>query len=253
MKNNQFEAYNFFIPLVSCAIGLIIIWSSFNWASFTKGVQISRIEITGNKLVSLDEYKNLVLPFYGNSIFSIDLRKITRTMERHTNVQSAQVSRKLPNGICIEILERIPIAMLNSKPPLLLDKQGVLFPLRGSFGDYSIPVLSHFTPVGNNSTMLSQTQSKSMDSAKKILQFLLDENKSLYNNISELRLNTDDNFELILFEQPTKIVLGKQYLTERIKILLKFNEQLQIYKKRITDFKNLDFRFNRQIIAREWV
>jgi cell division septal protein FtsQ len=253
MKNNQFEVFKFFIPLISCGIGLILILSSYNWASYTKNIQFSRIEITGNKLVPLEEYENLVLPFHGNSIFSIELSEITRTMERHTNVLSAKVSRKLPNGICIEIIERNPIAMVNSKPPLLLDKQGVLFPLRGNFADYSVPVLSHFTPVRNNSTILSQTQSKSIDSAKKILQYLLDENKSLYNNISEVRLNTDDDFELILFEQPTKIVLGKQHLTERIKILIKFNEQLQIYRKRITDFKNLDFRFNRQIIAREWV
>ena len=149
--------------------------------------------------------------------------------------------------------ERKPIAIVNFKPPLFLDTHGILFPLRGSFGDYSIPILSRFTPLWNDDTKCRQIQSKSLNSAKQFLQFLLDENQIFYKNISELRLNTDDDFEIILLDQPTKVVLGKKQITEKIKILLNFNEQLHVYQKRITDFKNLDLRFNSQIIAKEWI
>ena len=158
-----------------------------------------------------------------------------------------------PNGLLIEITERQPIAMVNASPPMLLDRHGILFPLRGTFSDYTIPILSHFVATENSYYKINKNQSKSMTAAKIILHFLADEHPRLFENISELRLNNQDDFEIILLEQPTKVVLGKNQLIKKLNVLMKFKNQLQLFNKNITDYKKLDLRYDRQIVAREWI
>ena len=34
---------------------------------------------------------------------------------------------------------------------------------------------------------------------------------------------------------------------------MKFKNQLQLFNKNITDYKKLDLRYDRQIVAREWI
>ena len=250
MKKYNFPLF-FIVPLAS-GLFILLIWSSFKWASFSKNINISNIKITGNELIPVEEYRNLIESINGASTFSVDLRNISSKLEKHSHVSSARVSRLFPNGLLIEITERQPIAMVNASPPMLLDRHGFLFPLKGSLSDYSIPVLSHFVATDNSYHTINKSQSKSIAAAKQILHFLADEHPHLFQNISELRLNNQEDFEIILLEQPTKVVLGKNHLIKKLNVLLNFNNQLQFLQKNITDYKNLDLRYDRQIIAREW-
>ena len=252
MKKKKYNIPLFIIfPLVS-GLFILLIWSSFKWASFSKNIKISSIKITGNELVPVEEYRNLIESFNGASTFSVDLRKISSILENCSHVKSARVSHTFPNGLLVEINERKPIAMVNATPPLFLDRQGFLFPLRGSFSDYSLPVLSHFLATENSYHNINKNHSKSMIAAKQILHFLADKHPPLFDNISELRLNHQEDFEIILIEQPTKVILGKNQLAKKLSVLMKFIEQLQLHRKNITDYKKLDLRFDNQVVAREW-
>jgi hypothetical protein len=75
---------------------------------------------------------------------------------------------------------------------------------------------------------------------------------TLYENISELRLNQQEDFEFILLHQPTKVILGKDDLKRKLFVLMRFNNQLILHQKQITDFKKLDLRYDRQVIVQEW-
>ena len=79
-----------------------------------------------------------------------------------------------------------------------------------------------------------------------------EEHPRLFENISELRLNNHEDFEIILLEQPTKIVLGKNQHIKKLNVLIKFENQLQLLNKNITDFKKLDLRYDSQVVAQEW-
>ena len=64
-----------------------------------------------------------------------------------------------------------------------------------------------------------------MTAAKIILHFLADEHPRLFENISELRLNNQDDFEIILLEQPTKVVLGKNQLIKKLNVLIRLKKK----------------------------
>ena len=240
------------IPSLKCGMFILLIWSSFKWVSSSQNVNISNIIITGNEIIPAEEYHKLVDSFAGISTFSTDLRKISSIIEKHTHVSSARVSRLFPNGLLIEIIERQPIAMVNATTPMLLDRYGILFPMRGSFSDYTLPVLSHFVATENSYHKINKNQSKSIAAAKQILHFLADKQPRLFENISELRLNNHEDFEIILIEKPTKIVLGKNRHIKKLNVLINFDDQLQLLDKNITDYKKLDLRYDSQVVALEW-
>ena len=250
IKNNNVSTIIIFS--LTSGLFILLIWSSFKWGSFSQNVNISNIKITGNELIPVEEYHKLVDSCTGISIFSTDVRKISSIIEKHSHVSSARVSRMLPKGLLIEITERQPIAMVNATPPMLLDRHGILFPLRGSFSDYTLPVLSNFVSTNISYHEINKNQPKSMEAAKQILQVLAEEHPRLLENISELRLNYHKDFEIILLEQPTKIVLGKNQHIKKLNVLIKFENQLQLINKNITDYKNLDLRYDSQVVAQEW-
>ena len=72
-----------------------------------------------------------------------------------------------------------------------------------------------------------------------------------FDQISELTINKDDEFEIILREQPTKVILGKDNIKIKINILKKFNEALG--QRQLTDYSLLDMRYSKQLVAREWI
>ena len=252
MKINNNNVQSIIIFSFVSVLLILLIWCSFNWSSFSQNENISSIKITGNKLIPVEEYHKLVSSFTGISTFSTDIREVSTIIEKHSHVSSARVSRMFPKGLLIEIKERQPIAMVNISPPMLLDRHGPLFPLRGSFSDYTLPVLSHFVSTENSYHEINNNQSKSMTEAKNILHFLSENHTSLFENISELRLNNYEDFEIILLEQPTKVVLGRNQYIKKINVLLKFENQLQLLNKSITDYKILDLRYESQLVAQEW-
>ena len=74
---------------------------------------------------------------------------------------------------------------------------------------------------------------------------------NLYNNISEIKMSSTDEMEIILTENPTNIYFGQTKLRARIENLVQFQKLLD--PKKLSDFYYLDMRFENQIIAKERV
>ena len=82
---------------------------------------------------------------------------------------------------------------------------------------------------------------------KSILKYF---HRDLYENISELTLNKDDEYVLILADRPTRVILGKQNINLKFNILKSFDKALG--QRQLTDFRLIDMRYNKQLVAREW-
>jgi len=72
----------------------------------------------------------------------------------------------------------------------------------------------------------------------------------IYDEISEFVFNEDSEYEIILKNGKTRIILGSNKLQDKIKYLNSFQETLKD-EKNIKDFKYIDLRFNEQIIVKE--
>ena len=71
----------------------------------------------------------------------------------------------------------------------------------------------------------------------------------MYENLSEVTLNSNDEFVLILANYPTKVILGNDHMEEKIQILNSFEQSLP-EDKGLYNFSSLDLRYNHQVIVK---
>jgi cell division septal protein FtsQ len=184
----------------------------------------------------------------GISPEQIRLNDISDLMESHPYVKAARVSHQYPGTIQIEILERQPIALLKMDPMVMLDAEGVVLPTLNNFGDFNLPVLTNFNPEPELYPAGEKALSVKVRECIDWLSRIQVEYESLYDNLSEMKMTSTNEMELILADHPTRIYLGQDQLWARIEILKQFEEELG--SKKISDFSYLDMRYENQIIAK---
>ena len=65
-----------------------------------------------------------------------------------------------------------------------------------------------------------------------------------------MTINKNDEYVIILSEQPTKVILGRDDISRKIKILKNFDKALG--QRQLTSYRLLDVRYSKQLVAMEW-
>ena len=232
-----------------CVLGTLV-WGSFSWAEYTKIFQNPNIVITGNSIVDESEYYAFLWNQNSPNIFAEDLSAISDRIEEHPYVAGARVSKQFPKGILIEVSERYPVALLNSNPLLLIDNKNTVLPFRSNSFNFQIPILSNFEIKNDLFPVGKQTLSPTAINVIQFLNRIKKEYPQLYNNLSEIRLSKYNDYELILAEEPTKIVIGKYMEWSKILVLKEFEKSVSS-QKLLTDYAYLDLRYDNQVITKE--
>ena len=231
------------------AIGTLV-WGSFSWAEYTQLFNNPNIVFVSNSIVDESEYKSFLLKEYGTNIFAEDLAAISNRIEEHPYVAGARVSKQFPKGIIIEVSERYPVALINNNPLLLIDNNNTVLPFRSNSFDFQIPILSNFKITDDLYPVGKQTLSPVAINVVQFLNRIKKEYPQLYENLSEVRLSKYNDYELILAEEPTKIVIGKYIEWSKILVLREFEKSVS-GQKSLTDYAYLDLRYDNQVITKE--
>jgi len=239
-----------FIIAGTLAVFGTLIWGSFSWANYTRLFNNPNIVITGNSIVSESEYKSFLFEQYGKDIFEEDISAISNKIEEHPYVAGARVSRQFPKGILVEVSERYPVAMINNSPLLLIDNNYTVLPFRSNSFDFQIPILSNLEITNDLFSIGKQTASPIAINVVQFLNRILKEYPQLYQNLSEVRLSKYNDYELILADEPTKIVIGKSITWSKILVLKEFEKSVN-GRKTLTDYAYLDLRYDNQVITKE--
>tara|TARA_B100001113_G_scaffold53979_1_gene39901 strand:- start:9 stop:773 length:765 start_codon:yes stop_codon:yes gene_type:complete len=225
---------------------------SYKWASYRNIFVMKNIKIEGNAILEKRDYLEIIGNLNEKQIADVDTKSLSKDLEAIAFVKAARVSRHYPNEIKIDIVERKPIAIINNKKQFLIDNEAVILPDSKSFIETAlIPMLSGFNPADDLYPEGSETFSVKVKEAVEILEFIQFNYSEFFDEISELTINKDDEFEIVLSEQPTRVILGKNNIHIKINILKKFGEALG--QRQLTDYKLLDMRYSKQLVAREWI
>ncbi len=227
-----------------------LVWGSFSWAEYTQLFKNPNIIFSGNSIVDESEYRSFLLKEYGSHIFTEDISAISSRIEQHPYVAGARVSKHFPKGILIEVSERYPVALINNNPLLLIDNNSIVLPFRSNSFDLEIPILSNFKITDDLYPVGKKTLSPIVINVVQFLKRINKEYPQLYENLSEVRLNKYNDYELILSEKPTKIVIGKSITWSKILVLKEFEKNIS-GRKSLTDYAYLDLRYNNQVITKE--
>ncbi|MCK4903427.1 MAG: FtsQ-type POTRA domain-containing protein [Candidatus Marinimicrobia bacterium] len=227
-----------------------LIWGSFSWAEYTQLFKNPNIVFTGNSIVEESEYRSFLLKEVGSDIFTEDISAISSRIEQHPYVAGARVSKHFPKGILIDVSERYPVALINNNPLLLIDNNSYVMPFRNNYFDFQIPILSNFKITDKLYPVGKQTLSPIAINMVQFLKRIKKEYPQLYQNLSEVRLTKYNDYELILAEEPTKIVIGKSITWSKILVLKEFEKNIS-GRKSLTDYAYLDLRYDNQVITKE--
>ena len=248
VKLSMFRVKIFFLVMITSSI----ITLAFKWSAYRKIFDASNLNISGDVILDQEDYYEIIGEIKGKQIAEINSRKLSNELERNPYVKAARVSKQYPGKINIDIVEREPIAIINNKKKFLIDSEAIILPNRNSFFESAlIPMLSGFNPANDLYPEGDITLSIKVKEAIKILDFIQLNFNELFNEIAELRINKDDEFEIILSEEPTIVILGQGDFHNKINILKKFDEALG--QRQLTDYRLLDMRYSKQLVAREWI
>ena len=225
---------------------------SYKWSNYRRIFDTNKITISGNIILDKESYFEIIGEIKDKQISEVSSKKLSKELENNPFVKAARVSKQYPNSINIDIVERKPIAIINNKKQFLIDHEAVILPNSNSFIDTTlIPMLSGFNPANDLYPEGDMTFSIKVKEAVKILDFIQLNFIEFFNEISELTINKDDEFEVILTEEPTRVILGKDNIQMKIDILKKFDKALG--QRQLTDYRLLDVRYSKQLVAREWI
>ena len=227
-------------------IGLCVL--SLNWADFKKIYEVKEVNIYGATFFDqsiIEEKSNYMM---SNNIFNSDLRNYKNEILNFDHIIDCKISRKFPTTIDITIYEREPIALINSDELIILDSEGVCLPVE--YCDLSLPILTNFKSNPELYPRGSTTTSTNVLNSVELIRFTKDNYSMIYDEISEFVFNENSEYEIILKNGKTRIILGSKNLQDKIKYLSSFQETLK-EEKNIKDFKYIDLRYSKQIIVKE--
>ena len=238
--------------LIRISISLLLVMAlvkiSSWWSASRNNLVLKNISISNTKIIENDEFYGLVNRFLGKSLEEIRIDSITKIIEDHPYVEAARVSKWYPSEIRIELIEREPIAILKISPMVLLDKHGFVLPYKKSKMNFNLPILNNFNSNLDFYPYGEKALSENVTNCIEWLNRIKIDYTSLYQNISEMKMNSGNDINIILTEYPTQIFLGKNNIWEKIEILKKFETEL--IPKKLSDFSYLDMRYDNQVIAK---
>jgi cell division septal protein FtsQ len=221
---------------------------SLNWADFKKIYNVKEVNIYGTTFFDqsiIQEKSNAMISY---NIFNSELRKHKNEILNFDHIIDCKISRNFPSTIDITIYEREPVALISSDELIILDSNGVCLPVE--YCDLSLPILTNFKSNPELYPKGSTTASTNVLNSVVLMKYTKDNFSMIYDEISEFVFNEDSEYEIILKNGKTRIILGSNKLQDKIKYLNSFQETLKD-EKNIKDFKYIDLRFDKQIIVKE--
>ena len=246
-KKNKIDYWKVLANIFYSTLLLTIIFASSWWSGLKEADKI-KIKISDTNILNIETYESLISNVIEDVNMDKKVTKIAELIEDHPYVNAVRVSKHYPSEIKIEIMEREPIAIVNIDPMLLLDENGFVLPDLGNLNDHDLPIMSNFNedkelyPYGNKAISIKVIECISL------LSKLKNQYEGLYNNLSEIKMSSDNEIEMILADQPTQIFIGDKNINYRINVLKEFEKELE--PKTISGFSYIDIRYDNQVIAK---
>ncbi|HCA43882.1 MAG TPA: hypothetical protein DEP28_11595 [Bacteroidetes bacterium] len=226
-------------------------------------VNYEKITVSGNyNIPESDIYE--VARLKKDSVINIEelnINLIQDRLSKHPEIKKVYVSKEPPAELKIEIIEKRPIAAINTGTDLkLIDDELEIFPYKNLDKLYDLPVISGIK-IDDNLKVFNNTNKTELKSALKIIVNAYTNNKPFYYNISEVNLS--DTSKIILFTNdnsvpfylPSKNLLkmnDKDFsilISEKIKVLDEFYNKV-LLKNLDKEIEYVDFRFSNQVVVK---
>ncbi|MFQ5603424.1 MAG: cell division protein FtsQ/DivIB [bacterium] len=214
------------------------------WMIANEVLKFKEMKVEGNRLLSDTEVLSLVAVDSSKNIFNIDLSRIKKSVEQHPLINRAEVSRRLPSSIVIEVVENEPIALLNKSTLFPIDENGNIFTKYRLSMLHDYPIISHISEVDDSSAPNNELAI--------ILGFLKEIKEhqfTFYSEISEISYSPKYGVYCYLAQGAIPVFMGENdYRTKghNLQEVLNILDQ----EKKWSEIEYLDLRFEGQVVVK---
>ena len=224
----------------------LIVFLSLKWNEVKNNSPIL-LKVTGDNNFNNED---IVAFDFGDksNLFKINLKTFKENIESKPHIKDSKIFRSFPSKIEIILVERNPIAVILSDNFLIIDSDNISLPYVNF--DLKLPVLTNFKDDSDLFVFGEEVQSPSIKTAVRILDQLYKEYSDIYFSISEVSFNENEEFDIILKNGKTRILLGKNDFDLRIKKLNSFKKNIEKYDT-LENYKSVDLRYKNQVVVKE--
>ena len=231
--------------IVLVAMAICLVFGANAWKS---SLRVNQIKIDGNRIVETNEILQLTQILKGTLLYKADLTAIQRNVMSHHYIKDAIVERNLPNSIHIQIVERVPIAIVNRAENLYLDEDGVVLPRNVSHQVFDLPMISGIS-ASEQLSLGSSVKQSDVVATLQLLTAMKAVNRPMYHNISEAQVRNGGDIVLYSAEGGVPIIFGRGELSSKIVRLETFWNSV-VRTRGTQSLQYVDLRYQDQIIVR---
>ena len=229
------------------ALGLFLVAiAHVPWATlWRRWAVVSELKVEGMRYLDPERVRAIAGLAVGDPLWKVDLRRARQALLLDSRIAGAEVTRRLPRGVRIRVLERVPTLLVHHGTPWELDSTGVLLtPLeRGVVADVPLLVGPDFEGVPAGTQVASPAVARGLKWAGTLAAQTL----QLAGQVSELDVSRDQITTLTLLDG-TRVVASAWPPSPRTLSALRV--VLADLKQKGTSADEVDVRYENQVIVR---
>lgn len=205
------------------------------WVLTSPDFTLRDVAVRGTERVPAAWVRSELQPFAGRSLVELPRERAEALLETHPWIRRAEVRKRLPDRLEVEIEERLPAALLSRDGELsFLDRDGVAFaPFDPAMADGDLLLISGSSrPEDLREAMTVATRLAALD-------------ESWGRQLSEIEVLNRRDFRLYTAALPFPVVLSSDDLARRLDNL---DTVLPMLEDRLDSVGAIDLRFDRFIV-----
>ncbi len=227
--------------LQAAAVALVALtgtWLAWQRVFASDRLRVSRLEVRGHHFLSEGEVRELIGPAVGENILTLDIEALKGRLRGSPWVADATVTRQLPDGLRVEIRERVPLALAELDRLYLMDAEGGLIDIYGPrTGTFDLPIVRG---------LLGVEEASRADRARRA-GVLLADLAELGGEVSEVYVLPSGDLQVVLRGAGEVLLFGDPPYRQRLVTFLSLRKDLA---ERVPDAEHFDLRYRGRIYAK---
>ncbi len=189
---------------------------AFIYLFLSENYIIENIEVKGNNYLDRNNVVSLITDYIQNkNIYNIHITELNNKIMAHEFIKKSKIYTTLPNTISIVIDEINPVLLFHKDKEYYLidDKYSQIKADTQSINHYAVPIIFNYDKFDNQYMKIVNS-----------LNYIIDNNINIYNDINEIKINDDEILYLIKNNSIIKLSI-KNIRKNTIK-LIEFDKQL---------------------------
>jgi cell division septal protein FtsQ len=201
------------------------------------------IVVTGAEYLNSEDITKKASKEIGKNIFDVDIAGISHDLSTTYAAEEFTVYKTLPSTITIRIHERRPVALLNLKTLVGVDRNGVPLPHVGADLVETLPIV---TGIARVSDLADSTVRARLVTGLKLLDEMRDKAPSTYRRISELNVSSMNTLGVSLIDNGLEVIIGDSDWMRKLPVLDKVISEVTYQKEAV---KAVDVRFGEKVFV----